>query len=125
MLVLARNAGAGGGAGVRAGARAGTHPEPGARTALLPVPMQGLTLMPVLLVPVLARVLVLLVLVLVLVQGCIRRQRGGGGVWDPKICAPKMARPVSPFVNSFLPTAVTLVCWWDGGGEAPPGCQPF
>ena len=49
------------------------------------------------------------------------RGGGRGGVWDPKVCVPKMARSDFPFVNSVFSHDVTLV-WgegvqrWRGGG---------
>ena len=45
----------------------------------------------------------------------------GGGVWDPKVCVPKMARsdvPSGKFV--FFPAMVTLVMGGGLGGSPPP-----
>ena len=51
-------------------------------------------------------------------EGCIRREEGEGGVWDPKFYVPKMARQDVPNGQfSFSLTMVTLVC---GGGGVPP-----
>ena len=49
----------------------------------------------------------------------LEETRGGGGVWGPKVCAPKMARPDFPMVNFVLSTKVTLV--WGGGSRGGQG----
>ena len=44
---------------------------------------------------------------------------GGKGVWDPKICAPKMVRPdFPPCQFRVFPTMATFV--WGGGGRGHP-----
>ena len=48
-------------------------------------------------------------------------RRGGGGLWDPKVCAPKMARSDFPdCILGFFPTTVTLV-WGKGGPQGGGG----
>ena len=50
-------------------------------------------------------------------------ERGGGGVWDPKVCVPKMARPDFAGCKFRFPPMVTLV-WGGGGGFPSCGCPP-
>ena len=41
-------------------------------------------------------------------QGSIRGGGGRGGVWDPKVCVPKMAQPDFPNGKfRFFPTMIT------------------
>ena len=50
-----------------------------------------------------------------------REERGGGGLWNPKICVPKMAQ-----INiSFFPTMNLSPGGVPGGGVSSCGCQPF
>ena len=51
-------------------------------------------------------------------------ERGGGGVWDPKVCVPEMAR--QDFPNGKFRFFPRWPLWsWGGGGVSSCGCQPF
>ena len=58
-------------------------------------------------------------------QGCIGR--GGGGVWNPKVCAPKMAQINISFCKfHFFPTMKSGSRAVQGGrGSFLGGCQLF
>ena len=47
----------------------------------------------------------------------------GGGVWDPKVCAPTMAR--SDFPNGKFHVFPRWSLWSGGGGGGSYGCRPF
>ena len=54
----------------------------------------------------------------------IRREERGGGVWDPNVCAPKMARPNFPDGKfRFFATMITLAWGGGGGGSLPPAAS--
>ena len=46
-----------------------------------------------------------------------QKRGGGGGVWDRKVCAPKMARPDFPFCKFYFFPQWPL--WLGGGGASP------
>ena len=52
-------------------------------------------------------------------QGSIRK---GGGVWNPKVCVPKIAKSIFPFVN-FIFSHYEI--WAKGGGTTPLCDIPF
>ena len=55
-----------------------------------------------------------------------RRGEGGEGVWDPKVCVPKLTG--SDFPNGTFRFFPRWSLWSWGGGVPPPssgGCRPF
>ena len=53
------------------------------------------------------------------------RRRGGGGVWNPNICVPKMAHNNFSFCKSHFFPIQNLARGGGGGSPSSYGCQPF
>ena len=62
------------------------------------------------------------------VRAGMYQKRGGGGVWNPKVCVPKIIQINISFRKFHFSHYEIWVRGWGGGGGYPlssNGCQPF